>query len=124
MAAPTGVTTEDATNPVAPDGRINGIHEGKHEYRLKGTTEWLQVVGSSVTVLPGTYEVRTKATTYFYASDAIEVVVGYKTSNNGNEQSPQTGDNSDMFLWIALLFVSLGGLTTTVVYKKRKAVKE
>ena len=51
-------------------------------------------------------------------------------SNTGNEKnpntgttSPQTGDSSNVFMWIALLFVSLGGLTTTVVYKKRKAAK-
>ena len=35
--------------------------------------------------------------------------------------SPQTGDNSNMFLWIALLFVSGGALVGTTVYgKKRK----
>ena len=35
--------------------------------------------------------------------------------------NPQTGDNSHMFLWIALLFVSGGALVGTTVYgKKRK----
>ena len=39
-------------------------------------------------------------------------------------QSPQTGDNSMMGLWIALLFVSGFGVVTTAVYgKKRKSVK-
>ena len=39
-------------------------------------------------------------------------------------QSPQTGDNSMMGLWIALLFVSGFGVVTTTVYtKKRKSVK-
>ena len=41
-----------------------------------------------------------------------------------NVQSPQTGDNSMMWLWIALLFVSGFGVVTTTVYtKKRKSVK-
>ena len=34
--------------------------------------------------------------------------------------SPQTGDNSNMFLWIALLFVSGGALVGTAVYGKKK----
>ena len=38
--------------------------------------------------------------------------------------SPQTGDNSMMGLWIALLFASGFGVVTTAVYgKKRKTVK-
>ena len=41
-----------------------------------------------------------------------------------NPDSPQTGDNSMMGLWIAVLFVSGFGVVTTAVYgKKRKAVK-
>ena len=41
-----------------------------------------------------------------------------------NPNSPQTGDNSMMALWIALLFVSGFGVITTAVYgKKRKSVK-
>ena len=39
-------------------------------------------------------------------------------------KSPQTGDNSDMILWIALLFVSGGVLAGTTLYsRKRKSVK-
>ncbi len=38
--------------------------------------------------------------------------------------SPDTGDNSNMMLWIALLFISGGAvITLTVVDRKRKAVK-
>ena len=35
-------------------------------------------------------------------------------------QSPQTGDNSNMILWIVLLLASGLGVTGTVVYSKRK----
>jgi len=38
--------------------------------------------------------------------------------------SPQTGDNSNMFLWIALLFISGGAvITLTVVDRKRRLAK-
>ena len=41
-----------------------------------------------------------------------------------NPDSPQTGDNSMIGLWIALLFVSGFGVVTTTVYgKKRKSMK-
>ena len=42
-------------------------------------------------------------------------------STNGSEKSPQTGDNSNMMLWFAVLFVSGFGVLGTVIYgKKRK----
>ena len=61
--------------------------------------------------------------------DTCEYNVGKTPTNPGNKpsddvQSPQTGDNSMMWLWIALLFVSGFGVVTTTVYtKKRKSVK-
>ena len=74
--------------------------------------------------------------------DTCEYNVGTTTTNPGNKpsddttkpgdtnkpsddvQSPQTGDNSLMWLWIALLFVSGFGVVTTTVYtKERKSVK-
>ena len=40
---------------------------------------------------------------------------------NGSTKSPKTGDNSNMFLWLALLFVSGGAVTAaTIANKKRK----
>ena len=38
----------------------------------------------------------------------------------GDTESPQTGDNGNMFLWIALLFVSCGGVIGVTVYSKKK----
>ena len=37
-----------------------------------------------------------------------------------NENRPQTGDSSNLILWIALLFVSVGALGGVIAYKKRK----
>ena len=42
-----------------------------------------------------------------------------KAAVTDDTQSPQTGDNSNMMLWIALLFVS-GGALSVVTYRKKK----
>lgn len=41
------------------------------------------------------------------------------SSSTGETASPETGDNSNMMLWSALLFVS-GGVLSVVTYKKKK----
>ena len=41
-------------------------------------------------------------------------------NTNGSEKSPQTGDNSNIFLWFALLFVSVAGVTGITAYNKKK----
>ena len=41
-------------------------------------------------------------------------------NTNGSEKAPQTGDNSNIFLWFALLFVSVAGVTGITVYNKKK----
>ena len=46
------------------------------------------------------------------------------STNNGDTSSPQTGDNSNMSLWIALMFISGFGLVgATVLSKKRKVIR-
>ena len=58
--------------------------------------------------------------------DTCEYNVGIPTTPGGDKpnDNPQTGDNSMMWLWVALLFVSGFGVVTTTVYtKKRKSVK-
>lgn len=40
--------------------------------------------------------------------------------NEGAVTSPQTGDNSNMLLWVALLFASGAGLLGAVVYSRKK----
>ena len=46
-----------------------------------------------------------------------------KTAVDNDTDSPQTGDNSHMALWIALLAASVFGLAGTAVYSKRKRAK-
>ena len=48
-----------------------------------------------------------------YAKAAVEIPA------TGETTSPETGDNSNIFLWITLLFVS-GGVLSVVTYKKKK----
>ena len=49
--------------------------------------------------------------------------VNAKTVVDNDTKSPQTGDNSHMALWIALLAASVFGLAGTAVYSKRKRVR-
>ncbi|HZK45002.1 MAG TPA: LPXTG cell wall anchor domain-containing protein, partial [Clostridia bacterium] len=48
---------------------------------------------------------------------------GRPAENNPNTGAtvPQTGDNSNLFLWVALLFVSGFGVVVTTVYSKKRA---
>ena len=49
--------------------------------------------------------------------------VNAKAVVDNDTKSPQTGDNSHMALWVALLVVSVFGLAGTAVYSKRKRVR-
>ncbi len=49
--------------------------------------------------------------------------VNAKAVVDNDMKSPQTGDNSHMALWIALLFVSGAGVIGTTVYGKKKRAK-
>lgn len=50
-------------------------------------------------------------------------IVNAKAVVDNDTKSPQTGDNSHMALWIALLFVSGSGVIGTAVYSKRKRAR-
>ena len=50
-------------------------------------------------------------------------IVNAKAVVDNDTKSPQTGDNSYMALWIALLFVSGAGVIGTTVYGKKKRAK-
>ena len=58
-----------------------------------------------------------------YKKDAVEIPATGTPTELGKPtgpDSPQTGDNSNMILWIALLFISGGVLTGVTVFDKRK----
>lgn len=50
---------------------------------------------------------------------STEFTIKAAAAVNDDTESPQTGDNSNLMLWIALLFVS-GGVLSVVTYKKKK----
>ena len=54
--------------------------------------------------------------------DTCEYNVGIPTTPGGDKpnDNPQTGDNSMMWLWIALLFASGAGVVGTTVYGRKK----
>ena len=63
---------------------------------------------------------------YFLDADAKNEITKAATviaKLTDDTKSPQTGDNSHMVLWFALLFVSCGGVITTIYIGKRKKDK-
>ena len=65
------------------------------------------------------------ATQEIKQADTVTVKRPSGTITPGADKSPQTGDNSKLLLWIALLFISGGAVTATTVYgrKKKRSVK-
>ena len=53
-------------------------------------------------------------------ADTVTAKLPVGTVKSGADKSPQTGDNSNLLLWIALLFISGGVLTGVTVFDKRK----
>ena len=72
----------------------------------------------SADVKNGTITFTTDGSPYYVLGEKDS---GSTPSNPGD--SPQTGDNSHMALWIALLAASVFGLAGTAVYSKRKRVR-
>ena len=72
----------------------------------------------SADVKNGTITFTTDGSPYYVLGEKAS---GGTPSDPGD--SPQTGDNSHMTLWIALLAASVFGLARTAVYSKRKRVR-
>lgn len=69
-------------------------------------------------------EVYANGMSFAVSYEAVSEPSSSESGKPENPDSPQTGDNSMMGLWIALLFVSGFGVVATAVYgKKRKSVK-
>ena len=63
----------------------------------------------------------TTATQEIKQADTVTAKLPGGTVKPGADKSPQTGDNSNLLLWIALLFISGGAaIGTTVVSRKKK----
>ena len=115
-AAPTSVGANGCTTTEQNDGMITGVNSTM-EYKAADGDTWIAITGDSVTGLKsGTYLVRVKGNGTVLASDAVEVTVLKFVPET---PTPETGDNSNILLWTALLFVS-GGILSIVTYRKKK----
>ena len=74
-AAPTGLTTTNATNGGMADGKINGT-SATMEYSANSGTNWSDASATETLVTPGTYLVRVKATDSAPHGVAATVTVG------------------------------------------------
>ena len=61
-----------------------------------------------------------KATQEIKQADTVTAKLPGGTVKPGADKSPQTGDNSNLLLWIALLFISGGAAIGTTVVSRRK----
>ena len=94
------------------DEKYNTVKEGSTVVTLKADYVATLSVGEHTI---GIVSTNGTATTTF--------TVKAKTAVDNDTDSPQTGDNSRMVLWIALLAASVFGLAGTAVYSKRKRVR-
>ncbi len=78
-----------------------------------------------ITLLPATLEklsVGEHTVTVLFDNGEVGTDLTVKAANSGNPTSPQTGDNSHMGLWIAIMILSLCALATTLFIGKKKRV--
>ncbi|MCF2683390.1 sortase B protein-sorting domain-containing protein [Faecalicatena contorta] len=137
---PASITATEGKNAIFSVAAVGG--EKPYSYRwqsMTGTDQWTDIPGAdkdtysieSVQLEQNGLTVRCVITDqlgYSVTSDSAVLSVQAKqaansdTLNNDTE-TPQTGDNSHMALWIALLFVSGAGVIGTTVYGKKKRAK-
>ena len=78
-----------------------------------------------VTLLPATLEklsVGEHTVTVLFDNGEVNTDLTVKAANSGSATSPQTGDNSHMGLWIAIMILALCGLAATLFIGKKKRV--
>lgn len=116
--------------------RINGDFSKFTGIKVDGALidakNYTAVSGSTVITLKADYlntlSVGTHKLTVVYKDGECSTNFEIKAPQNesgggsGSEKTPQTGDNSHMALWLAVLFVSGGVLTVFSVASKKKRV--
>ena len=132
------------------DGKVK-TPQAYHIYYLENNGNITNAKGISVTMKPGNtlqnpvvYSLKTDGSMELLSADVKNGTITFTTDGSpyyvlgekdsggtppagetpsDPDKSPQTGDNSRMALWIALLFVSGAGVIGTTVYSKRKRVR-
>lgn len=129
-AQPTGIGKADCTTYEQDDGQITGV-DNTMEYRLSTVSDWTSITADMLTdgnltgLSSGTYYVRVKAAGTMLASPYAEVTVGTPSSptmggHMGGTDTPETGDDNNIALWIAVIIASGAALTGTVLYRRKK----
>ena len=73
--APSTARAEDCTTADNNDGKITGVTT-EMEYKKSDADDWTDVTGSDITdLVPGTYDVRVRATDTTFASDNRELII-------------------------------------------------
>ena len=118
------------TLTIIANGDFSKFTGVKVDGKLIDSSNYTAVSGSTVITLKADYlktlSVGTHRLTVMFndgeCSTEFEVKTA-QTENGGDsdsEKSPQTGDNSNLALWFAILFVSGVGVLGTTVYSKKK----
>ena len=132
---PASITATEGKNATFSVVAVGG--EKPYSYRwqsMTGTDQWTDIPGAdkdtysieSVQLEQNGLTVRCVITDQFgnsVTSDSAVLSVQAKQAANSDTETPQTGDNSHMALWMALLFVSGAGVIGTTVYGKKKRAK-
>ncbi len=103
-----GKTVDESNYTVGADGTVTLNPD--YVAALSGGEHTLGIVSESGTAT-ATFTVNKKA---------AETTTTNKTDTKDNKTSPQTGDSSNLALWIALLFISGGAVIGTTVVSKKK----
>lgn len=97
-------------------GHWNTCECGEKLNEAAHTFEWVTDKEATATEAGSKHE---ECTVCGYAKAAVEI-----PATGDNTQSPQTGDNSNMALWFALLFVSGTGLFGATAYNRKKKIQQ
>ena len=129
----TWTQNSDGTLVFRANGDFSKFTGVKVDGTLIDAKNYTAVSGSTVVTLKADYlktlSVGTHKLTVAYTDGECSTnfeIKASQTENGGGsepEKVPQTGDNSNMLLWVALLCVSGFGIIGTIVYSKKKRVK-
>ena len=110
----------DCTNgPVTELGTNETIDENGN---IVLYAKWAQVIHSDDTAKESSEEAKVTVTTVTAKAQATENSQNSQ-NNNGSATIPQTGDNSNIALWFAMLLLSGGALTVLTVARKKEKSK-
>ena len=131
----TWTQNSDGTLTFRANGDFSKFTGVKVDGTLIDAKNYTAVSGSTVITLKADYlkalSVGTHKITVVYtdgecsANFEVKQAASEQTKPTGGKDttSPQTGDNSNLALWLAVLFISGAGVLGTTVYSKRKKAK-